>query len=193
MSKTITLTRVETCQAIMVGALRQLLAVETRNARPAHGLAADDDETWNAWDRHIRGACGEFAVAKLLDLPWTGFGFDRAVCDVGDAYEVRTCSPGRNELVVRPKDPERAIYILAIGSPPTFEIVGFIPGRDAKQRRYEQDRNRRNAPAYFIPRRDLHAIDALIRSPAVARNTRSPSGPPTDGDLLDCLAVDVEG
>lgn len=131
-----------------MGLRRQLSAL--RDQRPdAYGFAADA-----GWNVHIEGACGEAVVAKVLNRYWNGsVDSFRQGGDVG-ATQVRTRSKHSYELIVRPDDRDEDAFVLVTGAAPSFRVVGYIIGRDAKRPEYLQTYGGRPA-AYFVPHKEL--------------------------------------
>lgn len=112
------------------------------------------------WSEHIEGACGEAAVAKVLNRFWNGSVDTFATGgDVGD-IQVRTRSSHDYELLVRPDDRDSDVFILVTGRAPTFRVIGYIWGRDAKRPEWLQTHGSRPA-AYFVP----HAFLTPIKRP----------------------------
>ena len=84
----------------------------------------------------IQGTRGELAVARFLDLPWTGEGPDgRNHKDVGDMIEVRTTTQGNNLIVKHlesVKIPSATPYVLVWHrGKATLQIIGWITLGDA--------------------------------------------------------------
>lgn len=149
----ITLTIGEMHLAAQNGCLRQIESM-AKGLQDKHGFEGP------GWNIHIEGAAGEIAVAKALGIYWGGsVNSFRTENDVGK-FEVRTASKNGYKLIVREQDKDSNIYILVTGSAPHFEVVGWMYGGDAKQKKYENAPNGR-AAAYFVPQSDLRAIDEL--------------------------------
>lgn len=93
------LTTPEFLNAINIGVIRQCSSLK-KGLRDSHGAKSD-----NGWDMHIEGACGEAAVAKALNVFWSGTvdTFKRGG-DVGNKIQVRTRSKSYYELIVRKDD-----------------------------------------------------------------------------------------
>lgn len=88
-------------------------------------------------DDHIQSAGAEMAVAKFLNMRWNASidDFNNEVPDVGEAIEVRYRRKDY-DLLIRDRDPEKRDYVLVRGAMPTYEIIGWIHGWDAKQERF---------------------------------------------------------
>jgi len=94
---------------------------------------------------HIQGARGEIAVARYLDLPWSGGEPDgRNRRDVGDLVEVRT-KKIRGGLIVKhleqKKNPPSTPYVLAwFRGTSTVQLLGWMKLGDILDRgeQYEQ-------------------------------------------------------
>jgi hypothetical protein len=153
----VTLKRGEILQAALVGCMRQTNSLLAGH-RDQHG--ADQK---NGWQYHIDGALGEYAVARHLGVFWWGDinRFDGA--DVG-RHQVRCRSvyPGvESDLIVRQADKDEDNYILVLNRCPTFDIVGWITGGDAKREEFWSDPSGRGVPAWFVPQCALRPIDQI--------------------------------
>ena len=149
----VTLSQMEIACAVSVGSKRHLHALERRRA-DQHGCDPDKQDGWGI---HIEGAAGEIVVAKFWGVyyPMTIDTF-RRLPDVGEC-EVRTRSNPTYQLNVRENDDDDAPYILVRGRIPTFEIVGWLYGYEAKRNEWKKDYANREV-AYFPPDNVLHAI-----------------------------------
>lgn len=96
-------------------------------ARGLMEIFADDG---SGEERDIVAAQAELAAAIYLKKPWNGGvnSFKRA--DVGQNIQVRYTHWPDGCLCARPKDNPYHIYVLVTGVPPTFNIVGWLTGRD---------------------------------------------------------------
>lgn len=77
-----------------------------------------------AWDIDINGAMGEYALAKILKIPWEPTLNTFKVPDVGDLH-VRTTTFQTGRLIIRPGDPY-GIYVLIIANAPIFRAAGWV-------------------------------------------------------------------
>lgn len=129
-----------------VGLERQLRALTDK--RPdRHGFVPKEEA---GWCLHIEGACGEAAVAKALNRFWDGsVDSFKSGGDVG-GIQVRTRSRHDYELIVRADDRDTDVFVLVTGRAPTFRVVGYILGRDAKRPEFLQRHGNRPG-AYFVP------------------------------------------
>jgi len=135
------------------GSLRQIESM-SRGLPDKHGF---DGPGWNV---HIEGAAGEIAAAKALGVFWGGsVNTFKSEGDIGN-LEIRTTSTKNNRLIVRNGDNDNAIFVLVVGRAPTYEVVGWMRGKDAKQEKYVSAPGGR-PPAYFVPRSDLNPIESL--------------------------------
>jgi hypothetical protein len=130
---TVTLTWHEVAFAAQVGMRRHIEAI--RMGKPdAFGRGSDD-----GWTPHIEGACGELAVAKSLGVYWAPtVNTFREGGDVG-ALQVRTRRGNQYELIVRPHDADDDRFVLARGLCPTYDVVGWILGKEAKRAEWLQE------------------------------------------------------
>lgn len=154
----IELSKSEFWNAISVGVMRQCSSLK-KGLKHAHGANEKDD--LNGWSMHIEGACGEAAVAKALNVYWAGtvdtFKFG---ADIGEKIQVRTRSKDYYDLIVRSDDKDDDIFVLVTGRAPTFNVVGWILGRDAKKPQWVQNYGNR-VPAWFVPQKNLIDIQSL--------------------------------
>lgn len=112
----------------------------------------------------IRGCRGELAVARYLDLPWTGGEPDgQHRKDVGDLVEVRT-SEIRGNLIIKHVEQQKhhptVPYVLAwYRGTRTVQLLGWMTIGDALERgeQYEQ----RGIWYSRIPYTDLNPIKEL--------------------------------
>lgn len=149
----ITLTIEELHRAIAVGVQRNVSAMQ-RNASPSHNR----DKARPAWDENIEGAAGELAVAKYFGCRWDGnFGNFKAA-DVHN-IEVRTTAWPNGKLIVHPSDPDDRRFILATGIAPRFTLVGWMTGRQAKQKRWWGELTK-GRPAFNVPQAELKELPA---------------------------------
>lgn len=148
----ITLNWHECEMAVQVGVRRQLSSL-SKNSRPGEGYEG------SGWDIHIQGALGEMAVAKALNVYWSGSVNTFAACDL-PGLQVRTRSRHWYDLIVRSRDSDDEPFILVTGECPTFTVHGWIYGRDAKKPKWLREYGNRPA-AYFVPQGALRPLKAL--------------------------------
>lgn len=128
-------------------------------------MALEGGRTDLGIDRHVIGAMGEFAVARLLGLNWnpvTGV-TDTARGDL-ENLQVKSITARNRSLIVRPHDPDEFPYVLVFVSMMEAEILGWISGKEAKRSHYfrEADPSRGiHQAAYFVPAKDLKPISTL--------------------------------
>jgi hypothetical protein len=114
-----------------------------------------------AWSNHIEGACGELAVAKLLNIYWpASVDTFLEVPDVG-CLEVRTRRQDTYDLLVRDQDSDDRIYVHVTGVIPVFTVWGWMWGGEAKHDRWKRSYAER-PDAYFIPSKHLKPMRKLI-------------------------------
>jgi hypothetical protein len=148
------LTLGELHMAAQIGTLRHIEALR-KGLPDRYGF---DGET--GWTVHIEGAAGEIAVGKTLGIYWGGsVNTFKTEADVGK-LEVRTRSKDYYELLIRDSDSSDSAYVLVTGKAPTYNVVGWIFGKDAKQPQWKKEYGGRPA-AYFVPHDSLLSIDIL--------------------------------
>lgn len=154
-----TLTPNEIRQAAFVGIMRRTFALERRH-NGQHGIRATDD----LWAIDIEGACGELAVARYLNLAWTGSWGSSFGRDVGGFVEVKTRlierNPARTDLMLDRQVDDATIAVLVYARSPSYELVGWIHGRDGKRPEYWKD-PAGGRPAFFIQPAALKPIEVL--------------------------------
>lgn len=145
----------EFLNAINIGVLRHYSSIK-KGLRDAHGAKTD-----NGWDMHIEGACGEAAVAKALNIYWScTINTFKSGGDVGNTIQVRTRSKDYYELIVRKDDRDDDVFVLVTGKAPSFNVVGWILGKDAKKKEWIQTHGGREA-AWFVPQKELLDISSI--------------------------------
>lgn len=122
-----------------------------------------------------RGARCELAAAKILGVPWnvpysTDFKRIHARADVGP-YEIRSIGRPGGRLIVRKKDRDDAIFILALEehvrvmaghATAKVTLLGWKFGGDAKQEKW-LDQYGTAPAAWFVPQHWLEPMDTLPR------------------------------
>lgn len=106
------------------------------------------------------GVFGEMAVAKGLNLYWSGTVGDYGAIDVGGVVEVRTAHRATDSLIVHPDDKDAVPFVLVLGDQaPAMRLAGWLWGHEAKQERWWKQTER---PAFFVPQDDLRSMDELV-------------------------------
>lgn len=149
------LDRGEITVAAFVGMMRHVNEMDTPDK---HGL---DGAGGIGWSLDIEAAAAEMAYAKARNLYWPGLVDDPKALpgDVGIA-EIRQTANPEGHLLLHDDDHDDRPYVLVIGQTPEFRIVGWIWGRDGKQRHWWRADTGR--PAYFIPQGALHEFAQLL-------------------------------
>ena len=117
------------------------------------------------FDVGAKAAGAEIAVAKALNLYWDGsVGTFKTKADVGLKTEVRMTSMRTPKLIVRPNDVPERDYILVldcweIGSKPKYELLGWMPGYEAKNDKYLTDNGNGRPPAFMVPVPELRTME----------------------------------
>jgi len=153
----VTLTWPEMQLATNVGMLRQLSALQKmrpdRYDKGANGLGP--------FEKHILGAQSELAVAKLLNVFWSGTIGEIDKPDLigrdGERLQVRSRSRGDGELILHPADLDTDKFFLVCATgPQTFNVAGWLFAADGKRQEYWRE----NAPwpAFFIPASLCHPV-----------------------------------
>lgn len=151
----VTLDKWEQLHATTIGAWRQL---DNARRSDAHGF------TGNGHDAHIDGALAELAVAKALNVYWSGVRADPFDLP-GDCghLQVRSTRHRSGKLIVHPTDPDECAFVLVIASPPSqFLLAGWAYAADAKSDRWWADPTGNGRHVYFVPQSALcHDLEVL--------------------------------
>lgn len=100
-----------------------------------------------AWQRHIEGALSECALAKFLNVYWSKGKWDQP--DVGNV-DVRVTHLPHGKLILHDSDKDDRRYYFLVGINGTYDIKGYILGKDGKRPEFWADPSGKNRPAYFI-------------------------------------------
>lgn len=141
------LTLAETLLAAYAGAMRQVENLK-KDRTPYHGAGDKQD-----WQLHLEGCLGEMALAKHLNVFWSGKGGFRAP-DVGE-LEVRTTRHENGRLILHPADSDDATFYLLTGVNGTYDVRGHILGRDGKREEFWADPTGQGRGAFFVPQSHL--------------------------------------
>lgn len=156
------LTTAEMILAGSVGVIRQSTNLSD-GREDAHGAARD-----NGWQLHIDGALGELAVAKFLNLFWSGQLGNLRADDVG-SLQVRTTTHDAGRLLIHKTDPDDKVFVLVVGYAPSLRLAGWILGRDAKQEKWWDDpmalKGREPRPCFCVPQLRLNPMAQLVHRP----------------------------
>lgn len=119
----------------------------------------------NGWRNNVVGTCGEIAVASALNLFWHGGVGRKKMSDVGNDIQVRTRLDKKYDLIVRENDGPEYVYFLVLAHDmPTFDVVGWIKGSDAKQAKWFTDPTHKDQPAFFVPQAALRPSEEYVRA-----------------------------
>lgn len=143
----VALTLPELLLGASAGAMRQVENIKL-GRKAAFGAGHDND-----WQLNIEGVLGEMALAKYLNRYWSGKGTFRAP-DV-DQVDVRTTAHPKGHLLIHKEDPDDRRFYLLRGACGSYEVCGWILGRDAKQDRFWGDKFKTGRPAYWVPQTEL--------------------------------------
>ena len=145
-------------QGAVVGVMRQVSNLRD-GRKDAHGLASTAD----GWGLHIEGCCGEMVAAKALGVFWSGSHGQLRVPDIGGRFQVRTrClrTKQSNSLILHPDDSDDAIFLLVLGTVPSYTVAGWIKGVDGKRPEFWAD-PAGGRPAFFVPPSALRPLSDL--------------------------------
>lgn len=171
-----TLSRMELVEANTIGSLRATYARQHRSKNTAgFDVGAEANR---------RGARGELGAAKILQEPWNvpysnNFRHIRKHADVG-GFEVRTTARREDRLIIREKDRDEAIFILALeesavlpggAQSKRITLLGWAFAGDAKRDLFLKNppappgavSDGPSQPAWFYPRRHLRPMSELLK------------------------------
>lgn len=153
-----------------VGVRRKVESLRT-SLSPLHKFKAH-----GGFEIDIQGACGEYAVAKALGLPWNGSVGSFKLPDVGP-YQVRTkVSTHYQGLALRENDRDEDVTILVEGQVPEFELKGWICNADGKQKRFERTIQSGRPPVFLVPPQSLKPIASLTTKCGTRRTSPTRRG-----------------
>jgi hypothetical protein len=123
------------------------------------------DGTVPTWDEDVEGACAECAVAKTLNLYWSGSVNCFSNPDVGPIgvrHTVRSLDENAH-LIVRPRDAKRygsqSRMVFVTGQRGKYQIHGWITIGEAQQSQWLRDPKGLGA-AWFVPASALKPMSA---------------------------------
>lgn len=134
------------------------VASSKRDKLADRGSAAFVDEKERLW-RTFNGTAGEVAAAKGLGLFWSGSVDTFHAPDIGRDIQVRTRTGAFDELCVRPDDNDDHRYVLVIGNVPTFRLIGWLYGYEAKDAEWRGWSGK--AAVWYVPTGKLHRMDTF--------------------------------
>lgn len=144
-------------RAMEAGRRRQENA-ERKGIPDAHGFKG------NGLEIHQKGCKAELAVAVALGFEeqWIEFALDfKALPDDVPGLQVRSTSHHAGRLLVHKRDQDDKPFVLVrTDQEPMFSIVGWIPGKDAKDPKYWKELQR-GRPCFVIDTWDLHPLEEL--------------------------------
>lgn len=143
----------EVFQAAMVGVSRRIDNLRKRNVSEVYGQPAEP------WWTDINGACGELAVARWLNVFWSGQLGNYRARDVGP-LQVRTARRDTGRLVLHDRDADDHVFVLVTGEAPDYTLRGWIVAADGKVPEYWEDPST-GRPAYFVPQDALRPMAEL--------------------------------
>lgn len=161
----ITLTPSEFRLAAQVGIQRQATNV-MNGLQHKHGLSKGSS---NGWSIHVEGAAGELAVARYMDMFWSGSFGEFGAGDVGE-IEVRTTPRLDGSLILHITSPDLRPFVLVTGSAPYLQLRGWIYGEHGKLQKFWRDPGT-GRPAFFVPQSALSPMTTCprLRTPRIPK------------------------
>ena len=154
----VTLTYAEMQSAYNVGVQRVIYAMKSGlNNKYGAGRFESDIAI------HLNGCAAEMAVAKGLNMFWSGGVGDLNSIDVGGKVEVRSISRINDSLIIHPSDKDGLPYVLCYNESgtPRFNLLGWIWGKQGKEERFWRDPQGTNRHAFFVPQIELFDCEEL--------------------------------
>jgi hypothetical protein len=147
---TITLDHAEHKRAAIVGYRRLEASRHLKDRRIARKSILEE----------IDSSGGELAAAKAIGVPWRGDVNTFKQADVGKRTQVRTTILEHGSLIVRRGDKATDVFVLVIGSIPTYRVAGWMLGRHAKDDDFLRNPGSIER-AWFVPQSRLKPIASL--------------------------------
>lgn len=156
MSLSITLSADELLCAVVVAAQRKI-ASDRRRASGYESRRAEHYEEVRTWDQEIESSAAEMAVARWRNRYWMGSSFDSSTpgTDAGNA-QVRWTEHRNGHLIVYEEDSEDAVFVLVTGRSPTFAIIGWTYGADARNPEFWRDDVK--CASWWVPQNALRQV-----------------------------------
>lgn len=124
--------------------------------KDSHGFQGD------GWETHIEGACAEMAAYKAVGAYWSPTVDKRKEEGAdGGPFEVRRRSEQWHDHLIRADDRVKARHILVCGSMPTYRVVGWIWGYDARREDWLDDKGGRE-PCWWPPQEALNYLEEIM-------------------------------
>lgn len=157
---TVELSWSEVLQAAQAGIMRRVMALQRKRAQPS------GDPKHDVWGIDIEACAAELVVAKSLGLYWHALSNRiHGLADLAGAIEVRCTALENGRLIVTERDSDASPFVLVVGRAPKLKIMGWMFGRDAKQRNWQHRgdgrQENRVTPPYFVPQAALRPMDEL--------------------------------
>lgn len=140
------LTYAEIQMASIIGVQRQIEDIKWEN------FGKYGAKKHMGWQTHLEGALSECALAKFLNVYWSKGKYDQP--DVGNV-DVRATHLPHGKLILHDADDDNRRYYLLVGLNGTYEVKGYILGKDGKRPEFWGDPSGENRPAYFVPQQYL--------------------------------------
>lgn len=115
------------------------------------------------WGIDIEGACAECVAAIWLAQPWTAYGEDKPLADVGSWIQVRWTSYGDYKLRVTAEDDDTHAFVLVTGGEGRYCLRGWAMGFYAKKDEWRQPATARDDIWYLVPQDELQPMADLRR------------------------------
>jgi hypothetical protein len=136
---------------------RRWWSSQQRGGQDVASAAGTDMET-RFW-RSLNGTAGEIAAAKALRRYWPPSVDTFHAADIPPDIQVRTRTGPFDELCVRQNDMESHRYVLVIGNVPTFRLIGWMYGYQAKEPEWRGTSGK--TAVWYVPTIELRDLRTL--------------------------------
>lgn len=138
-----------------IGTQRRIVAMKKGRTEP-YGTPNGD-----LWGNDIESSGAECAVAKAINQHWNMViqrDLSETPPDVGTNVQVRWTPHTDGHLPVYKRDKDSDRFYFVTGKLPTFQVVGWILGSDAKQPGFWRERTPRGTPAWWVKQEALSMV-----------------------------------
>lgn len=138
----------------------RIAAARAKRLRPAHGAPEGQDGEI----LHMMGAFSEMAVAKYLNLYWSGgIGIIGGI-DVGEMVEVRSITQPTYRLFLHEKDRALPFVLVYPKAVHEYRLIGWIRGHDGKRDAFRDPKPRKAGERQWaVPQSALLDMEDLRR------------------------------
>jgi len=144
------------CQMAALHGVQRRLGHLFRNTPHKNNLDRRDAP----WDLDIESTMAELAVCKHFGHYWSGI-VQAGAKDAGP-YQVRSTAYKSGRLLIQKDDDPSDVFILVVNDCPRFQLVGWIRGKDAQQKKYWTEKVA-GRPCYWVDQGELQPIATICK------------------------------